>query len=592
MNEAFFWVKADKIPYKVVSFLFPVEKLILRDPHHLKEFFKVLENRIKKGFWIVGFLGYELGYLLEPKLKKLFKTTRLPLAYFLVCRDAKKTFFLPQEDESKEKSEVFNLKPNITREEYTHAIKRIKHYIAQGDVYQVNFTFKVKFDFTGNPRNLFNRLLFSQRCRYAFYIEDMDFCILSLSPELFLENKKNRIKSSPMKGTISRANLWKEDLLRKRQLKEDVKNQAENIMITDLIRNDLGRVCEKGSVRVTELFKVETYPTLHQMISSVEGSLNTEDFYEIIKALFPCGSVTGAPKIRAMEIISELEKEPREIYTGAVGFITPEKDFLFNVAIRTLVLYRNREGFSGEAGIGSGVVWDSTVEKEYQESILKARFFTRTLPYFELIETFWYEKTQENPLLRYHYKRLKESARYFGFKISEELKNFAVFSAFLREELKTFGTKQRVRLLLEPSGKIKIEVSEFTSWPRKIKIGLVKRDFDLGNFFYHKTTIRQPLNTYFQKAKELGLTEIVFYNQNQELLEGTISHLYIKKNKKLYTPPQKAGILNGVLRRFLISNKKAEERRITLKDLEQAEEIYIGNALRGLGKVEEWYILN
>ncbi|WP_051920839.1 aminodeoxychorismate synthase component I [Thermodesulfobacterium hydrogeniphilum] len=593
MNEAFLWIKADKIPYQVISFVYPLEKLILTDPQYIKIYFKILQKKIEKGFYAFGFLSYELGYYLEPKLKIWAKNTRLPLAYFVICKDLKKFFLTPDPNFSQEDCKISNLRLNLEKKKYIKAIEKIKNYIASGDVYQINFTFKAKFRFKGDPKKFFKSLLFSQRCKYAFYLENESFCILSLSPELFLRKKGRNLKSSPMKGTVSRANLWKEDLKIRNFLRKDVKNQAENIMITDLIRNDLGRICEKGSVYVSELFKVETYPTLHQMISSVEGTLNTEDFYEIIKALFPCGSVTGAPKIRAMEIISELEKEAREVYTGAVGFITPEKDFLFNVAIRTLVLWKKRKEYEGEAGIGSGVVWDSIPEEEYKESILKAKFFTKTIPYFELIETFYYENGKENPLLKYHYKRLKESAKYFNFRIPQELKNFEKFKTFIDKKAGHLEFKKyKGRLLLSPSGEISLSFSEFESWPGKIKIGLVKRNFDLDRFFYHKTTYRKPLNDYFFKAKELGLTEIVFYNEKREILEGTISNIYIKIGNILYTPPLNLGILNGVLRRFLISQKRVKEKKIYLEDLRKAEEIYIGNALRGLGKVIEWYILD
>jgi len=591
MSEIFYFVKADKIPYQSFIFSSSVETLILNDPESLKEFFLILEEKINQGYYACGFLSYELGYYLEEKLKPFAKKSRLPLAYFKIYKEPNR--FLKNPEPFSDDLNIFDLRFNLKKEEYVKAIEKIKSYIAAGDVYQVNFTFKVKFNYQEDLKKLFELLLFSQRCRYAFYIEGEEFLVLSLSPELFMKKQKSILKSSPMKGTYPRADLWKEDVKLKESLRKDIKNQAENVMIVDLIRNDLGRCCKKGSVYVSELFKVETYPTLHQMISTIKGNLKTNNFLDIIKALFPCGSVTGAPKIRAMEIISELEKEPREVYTGAVGFITPKKDFLFNVAIRTLIFWKKENGlYEGEAGIGSGIVWDSNPEKEYEECVLKAKFFTAPLLYFELIETFYYEPEKPLPLLKYHYKRLKESARYFGFKIPAELRNFRSFKNFIEAKAQSLKKgRYKARLLLSPEGNITLSFSEFEPWGEPLKVAFVKRDFDLGRFFFHKTTRREPLDRWLKKIREKGFHEVIFYNEKGEILEGSISNVYIKINGKLYTPPLGLGILNGVLRRYLLFKKKVEEKVITLDELKKAEEIYIGNALRGLGKVIKWSIL-
>ena len=397
-----------------------------------------------------------------------------------------------------------------------------------------------------------------------------------------------------MKGTFKRGISWKEDLKLKRYLKNDIKNQAENIMIVDLIRNDLGRVCQEGSVYVSELFKIETYPTLHQMISTVKGTLKTKNLYKIIKALFPCGSITGAPKIRAMEIIRELEKEPREVYTGAIGFIDTSGNFFFNVAIRSLIFKKAEDNnfFNGEAGIGGGIVWDSIPEDEFQESILKAKFFLSPLPYFKLIETFYIDKTQKNPLLFLHYKRLKTSANYFRFKIPEWLKTYKDFENFLKKRTYTLKKgRYKARILLSPSGEVEFTLSPFEPWSHYLKIGLVKRNFDLGVLFFHKTSFREPYNFWQKKAQEMGLNEIIFYNEEGFLLEGTISNLFVELNSELITPPLSLKILNGVLRQFLISKKKVKEAKIKIEDLNNIKALYIGNAVRGLGKVSEWVIL-
>jgi len=273
----FFWINAKNFPYQVLSFENPLEVLRLETPSQLEAFFERLQNFIKKGFYACGFLTYELGYLLENRLKRLFKKSNLPLAcFFIYSRPT--FFFVNSSDLEKNDFNIDNLAFNISKELYLKDLKRIKEYIASGDVYQVNYTFKLKFTFKGHPSELFYSLLFSQRCKYGFYIEEDDFLITSLSPELFLKKEGSFLISSPMKGTIKRGGSFSVEQRKKRELFLDEKNRAENVMIVDLLRNDLGRVCHPGEVWVKELFKVETYPTLHQMISTIKGRLCKEEF--------------------------------------------------------------------------------------------------------------------------------------------------------------------------------------------------------------------------------------------------------------------------------------------------------------------------
>ncbi len=594
-NDFFIWAKADKIPYQIYVFKSPVKVLTLHNLEGVSDFFIHLEKQIKQGFYACGFLTYELGYLLEEKLKPLAEKSSFPLAYFGIYKNFEKHSLDPRFDSAeyqKLKKGFKDISIGIEEGEYISAIKKIKNYIAQGDVYQINFTFKIRFKFEGSLEKLFYLLLFSQRCRYGCFAKAGDYYILSLSPELFIEKRKNLLKSSPMKGTSKRGVFLKEDKKLSRMLKNDVKNRAENIMIVDLLRNDLGRLCQEGSVYVSELFKVETYPTVHQMISTIRGTLTTDSLYEIFKALFPCGSITGAPKIRAMEIIKELEKEPRGVYTGAVGFIKPDGDFLFNVAIRTLTLRKEDNFFLGEAGVGGGIVWDSTPEDEFKEGILKAKFFLSPLPYFKLIETFYFDTTQSNPLLPFHYKRIKSSALYFKFKLPDWLKTYKKFESFIKE--KGTSLKKGIykgRLILSPSGEVEITFSAFQPWKKDLKVGLVKRDFELGILFYHKTSFRYPYELWQKTAQRLGLDEIVFYDEKGFLLEGCISNVFFNFGNGLITPPLELKILNGVLRQSLIFRKKAKEGTIKVEDLKEAKEFFIGNAVRGLGKVSEWIIL-
>lgn len=597
LNNFFLWAKADKIPYRVYLFKSPLKILKLYHPENLSDFLNSLETETKKGFYACGFFSYELGYFFEEKLKYLIKDFSFPFAYFSIYKNFKKRFINPsfsQKDYQILKDSFKNISINISEKEYIRAIEKIKNYIADGDVYQINFTYKINFNFEGDLERLFYLLLFSQRCKYGCFMKVDDYYVLSFSPELFIEKRGNLLKSSPMKGTSKRGLSWGEDVKYKKFLKNDIKNQAENIMIVDLIRNDFGKICKNGSIYVSKLFKIETYPTLHQMISTVKGTLKTENFYKIFEALFPCGSVTGAPKIRAMEIIKELEKEPRGIYTGAIGFIKPTKEFLFNVAIRTLTFKQiNRENkFLGEAGVGGGIVWDSKPEDEFQEGVLKARFFLSPLPYFKLIESLYIEKTLKNPLLPFHYNRLKKSALYFGFKIPKWLNSYKAFVKFLEEKI--YNLKEgnyKARLVLSPSGEVDVDFSSFNPWSKYLKVGLVKRDFDLGVLFYHKTSFRSPYEFWQKKAQEMNLDEIVFYNDEGYLLEGCISNIFVDLGNGLITPPINLKILNGVFRQFLISKKRVKEEIIKIEDLKKVKNFYVGNAVRGLGEVSEWIIL-
>lgn len=593
-------VNAKKIPYLVTEFVNSLKTLVLKDPLETESFFETLQREMKKGRYLVGFLCYELGYVFERRLwlslLEFGKNLDLPLACFGVFEGMvkRKEFMVPSENLIN--GSLKELTFNLSKEEYVDAVRRIKDYIEAGDVYQVNYTFKTRFKFEGCPRVLFEKLLFSQRCEYAFYIETDEFILLSLSPELFLEKEKESILSAPMKGTARRGGTIYEDFEIKRWLRRDSKTWAENLMIVDLIRNDLGKICEEGSVTVDKLFKIKTYPTLHQVISTVKGRLKEgKSLFEIFKALFPCGSVTGAPKIRAMEIISELEREPRKVYTGAIGYINPRGDFLFNVAIRTLVLKRSEEGFEGEAGIGSGIVWDSDPEKEYEECLLKASFFTNPISYFELIETFLYEPSGENHLLELHYQRLRKSAKYFGFRIPKTLSSPKTLKTFIDLEFKRAGLspqfKYKGRLLLSPSGEVRVQFLPFEPWARNLRAIFIKRDFNLGIFRFHKTTLRKELDESLKKARNMGFDEVIFFDEEGRLLEGAVSNIFLKINRKLYTPPLRLGIVDGVLRKSLILKRKVIPKVLTLNDLEKAEEIYLGNAVRSLGKVVDWFIL-
>ena len=345
----------------------------------LETLFLELERGLNDGLFAAGWIAYEAGYLLIPKLRQhlLTKRPNVPLAWFGLYE--KPELFHPKDTPLPpgHHSPNISLKLDTTREQFIRAIDKIHDYIRSGDTYQINYTIRGHFPFHGNAFDLYQTLKQRQQVGYSAFIhpaEGLD--ILSLSPELFFKKRGRKIQSKPMKGTAKRGKDPEEDKRIERELGLDEKNRAENVMIVDLLRNDLGRICETGSVKVPELFKVERYQTLFQMISTVEGLLSKGTRWsQIFRALFPCGSITGAPKIRSMEIIAEIENTPRGIYTGAIGVITPQGDCVFNVAIRTITI---KEG-QGEIGIGAGITIGSSGIEEFEETVLKARFLTQDI---------------------------------------------------------------------------------------------------------------------------------------------------------------------------------------------------------------------
>ncbi len=559
----------------------PVARLELWPGEDVSSFFVNLERALAEGLWAVGFLAYELGYFLEAKLRGLFRG-KGPLAYFLLFKKPHLFEAGPVKSYLPPEVEISALKLNVSKDQYVEAIKKIKDFIAAGDTYQVNYTLKYHFEIPNSPEEVYLSLRPKQRVRYGGLFKTENFAVVSLSPELFLRREGHTIWTKPMKGTAPRGFTLAEDQKIATWLANDPKNQAENVMIVDLLRNDLGRVCEAGSVYVSSLFEVEKYETVFQMISTIEGRLAETALFPLLKALFPCGSVTGAPKIRTMEIIAALEVEPRGVYTGAFGFISPEKDFVFNVAIRTLFL----EGRRGEFGLGSGIVWDSDPEKEYEECLLKAKFLREVPISFSLLETMRFEPASGIKLWPYHLRRLKEAASYFDFPFPE--KEVCSLVAKAQEEL---SAAAKLRLLLGADGGLRLEAYPLEPLPEVIKVGLIKRDFEVTPFLFHKTTYRPWYQRWRAYAAQNGLFEVVFFDEEGRLLEGTITNVFLKLDGKLFTPPEGLGLLPGVLRAYLLSEGKAEEKELYLSDLKRAEKIYLGNAVRGLFPVTTYHLL-
>jgi len=562
-------------PENVRSFLFrdPVRTLRLEVGDDPRGFFDAIGAAAAEGLWVAGYFAYELGYLLEPKLAPLIQGKRPPgpLAWAGLFRGPSEA---PESNGGR--FEITAPRPNTTPDEYTGAIDRIKTHITEGETYQVNFTFKQGFELNGSPEALFETLRRRQRVSYAALLFDGVRTVLSLSPELFFKREGGAIRAKPMKGTVRRGANRPEDERLASWLAADAKNCAENVMIVDMVRNDLGRIAPPGGVRVPALFEVERFQTLHQMTSTVEAAVPPEtSWFEVFRALFPCASVTGAPKVRTMELIAELEKEPRGVYTGAIGYIGPGGDACFNVAIRTIVVGENGHA---ELGIGSGVVFDSDARAEYEECLLKGAFLAGAARVFELVETMRLEDGVVY-LRRRHLERLRSSAAHFGFEYTEQSVAGAIDGAIRKSPT----GKHKIRLLLAADGGVTVSHTPLMATPDSVRVKLSQERVNPPDeFLYHKTTHRPVYRHERELALAEGYDEVMFLNSNGECCEGSITNLFVEIGGAMFTPPVTCGLLPGTLREELISEGECRERVLNLNDIQRADQVYFGNSVTGL----------
>jgi len=550
----------------------------------VKTCLKRLEQAQAEGRHAAGFLAYELGFAFEEKLRHRFEETGEPLLWFglydppeQLCLDAARVLLCEAADGQAASFGIPDF--DMDRAAYDAAFASVQDHLAKGDIYQVNLTMRARFGHDGPPEQLFLDLMRRQPVEFAAFLRLEDRTILSLSPELFLERKGRLLRTRPMKGTAPRGRYASEDGTIARQLAIDPKQRSENTMIVDLMRNDLSRIAKAGTVRVTKLCEVERYRSLHQMTSTVEAEVpETVGFSDVIEHLFPCGSITGAPKLSAMQIADDLETGPRGVYTGSIGYLAPGGDFRFNVAIRTLVL---RQDGSGEAGTGSGVVFDSGAAPEYDECALKLKFLTEATPGFELIETLAYIPHEDYLLLERHLRRLQTSAAYFGFRYSEEM-----VRAALDERTLGFASPQRVRLLLNEEGEISISATDLAPADQNTVFNLVlasETTNPADRFLFHKTTNRTFYDDTRQRLQaETGCQEVLFLNDHGFLTEGSYMTLFVKRQGRLLTPALRHGLLPGTLRAGLLERGIAVEADLRPEDLRSADAIYVGNSVRGL----------
>lgn len=563
------------------------EHIVCRRGDDVGAAFRAIAAAQKRGRWTAVVASYELGYALEPRLSPLLPPTDDPLLEAWVFRradhlsDADTSDLLNRSverlSEHEQSAGVAAIRLDLAERDYRESVVRIQGLIEAGDCYQVNYTFALRGETYGNPLALYRRLRDAQPVRHGAFIRHERGAILSRSPELFVERQGERLTCRPMKGTAPR-NEPAETLAR------SDKDRAENVMIVDLLRNDLGRLAPAGGVRVTRLCEIEAYPSVWQMTSTVVAEPVTADVETVVRALFPCGSITGAPKIRAMQIIDELEPHPRGVYCGALGWISPGGDFRFSVPIRTLDVANDGKV---TMGIGSGIVADSDPAAEWAECALKARFLTGLRAEFGLIETLRCEPADPTPypLIERHLERLTASAGHFGFRFDPG----SLRTALLAEAVALRGA-HRVRVQLAPSGSFEITTAPLDARGGSALPTVVVSPHRVSSrdpLSRHKTTLRDAYDRELAGAAAAGHFDALFLNELGELVEGARTNVFLDLGDgTLWTPPLTSGALDGVYRRKLLAEGAARERRLTVRDLLNARAINVANALRGLVRVE------
>lgn len=556
----------------------PAEIVEARAPEDVRPGLDRLRQAASAGMHAAGFLSYEAGHALEPRLMRL-------------CRPPPKDappllwFGLFDRVETIPASEVPGILgdpdgtwltppvPQVASDEHAAALATVKRHILAGDIYQANLTFQAGVGFGGDPEALYAALRPKARAGYGALLFTGSHWILSFSPELFFSLAAGKLTVRPMKGTAPRDTGAEADAAAAAALADDPKQRAENLMIVDLMRNDLSRVSIPGSVEVPALFTIETYPTVHQMTSTVTASLRPGlGPVDVLEAIFPCGSVTGAPKIRAMEILAELEPGPRRVYTGAIGRIAPAGDADFNVAIRSLSIGAGE--CKAVMGLGSGVVADSRADEEWLECLAKGAFVNEGTNRFDLLETMAFDPSDGIANLERHLCRMKRSADALGFAFDRHDARNELQAATFR-----FRDSKRLRLRLSRSGSLAIETRPLPERVREpVTVALAPLPRPRSDFrLRHKTSDR---HFHEQSRRAAGCFEVVYIDEDGCLTEGSFTNLFVERAGILLTPPSSRPLLPGVLREQLIADGEAREADLAPADLERG--FFVGNSVRGL----------
>lgn len=527
-----------------------------------------VEQAIDLGYYVAGYVGYEAAPAFNKHLQT-FAPGKMPLLWFGVFREMRE---VAQAEAPILQPPKLDWQPTTDYASYAKGIRFIRDQIADGNTYQTNYTIRLESAFAEDDENFYEQLKVAQQADYSAYLSTGRFHILSASPELFFHWKDGVIKTKPMKGTARRGMTQRDDAKARDWLSASAKNQAENVMIVDLLRNDLGQIAKPGTVKVPHLFDVERYPTVWQMTSTVTAeTLPDTHLTAIFEALFPCGSITGAPKVKTMELITQAETSPRNVYCGAIGYVTPDKEAIFNVPIRTVVV--DTEEKTAEYGVGGGIVWDSRSGAEYEEVQAKAALLTTYLPKFELLESLRLENGHYSRT-DLHLQRIENSANYFGF-------TWNIHAA--KQALATFAEEHpndiwKVRLLVQKDGTATVEGSLVISDPIMWTAHFADKSVNSTNpFLYHKTTHR----TMYEKRRRIDYDETLLWNERGEITEFINGNLVAEIDGELVTPAQSSGLLGGVMRQTLLADGTITERVLHRNDLLQATKIWLTNSVRG-----------
>ncbi|WBH18294.1 aminodeoxychorismate synthase component I [Sphingomonas radiodurans] len=527
---------------------------------------------VAAGHHVAGFMSYEAGFAFEPRAGA-GEAAPTPLAWFGLFDGYDEIADVPARLPNPAGAWVGTPAPQVSRSAYDAMLTAVLDLIAAGDIYQANLTFRAHVAFAGDPLALYAAVRGRARAGWGAIVATGTDTLLSFSPELFFRLDGDGLTCRPMKGTARRDPDPARDAAIARGLAADEKQRAENLMIVDLMRNDLSRVAVAGSVAVPELFAVEPYPTVHQMTSTVTATLApSNDAVDVLGALFPCGSITGAPKVRAMQVIGNVERGARGAYTGSIGRIDPSGDAQFNVAIRTLHIHGSDP--HATLGLGGGIVADSSADAEWDEALAKGAFLTHGQRDPDLIETMRFDPAEGILLVERHLARLRDSAAAFGF-------TFDRHDARNELQAATFRLRKpaKIRLLAARSGKIAIEVAPLPTVPSgPLRVALVPLPTEPSDFrLRHKTSDRA---FYDDARRASGADEVIFLDPDGFVTEGSFTNVFVARDGLLLTPPLARGLLPGVLRAELIAQGRAVEQDLTAADL--AHGLHVGNALRGL----------
>ncbi|SDY77639.1 aminodeoxychorismate synthase component I [Thermoactinomyces sp. DSM 45892] len=529
-----------------------------------------LQEYLQAGFYVAGWLSYEAGAVFISS--DINETSDVPYLWFGVYDKPIEGDFLHR---PLHPVRHLSWESTISKEQYHQGIQKIKEEIAKGNTYQVNYTLRVESPWNHqDPLAFYRQLTDVQQASYTSYIDTGRFQVLSASPELFFRIDQSTITTRPMKGTMARGNTPEEDHLNKEWLANSEKNRAENVMIVDLLRNDLGKVSLQGTVRVPELFSIETYPTLFQMTSTITAKLEKGATpLEIFRALFPCGSITGAPKRSTMQIIKAIEDTPRNVYCGAIGFWTPKGDAIFNVPIRTVLI--DQETQHATYGVGGGITWDSTAEEEYEEVLVKTAILQKAAPSFQLIESILL-KEGHYWLADLHEQRIFHSAKSLDFPC-----DLSIYQSYLTQfALQHPHDHWKVRVTLDHLGHWEIAGEPIQPISKSQSIGLATTPISRNHpYLYHKTTERSIYQLH--KQTQPDLYDVLLWNEQGELTEFTTGNLVLEIDGLHYTPPISSGLLNGTFRQRLIQTEKVLEKVLHKDDLTHATQIWLINSVRG-----------